>query len=189
MQQLLSFPSSRIAMPKVNHFLIGSPSSGKSTLAAKLTQFDPEAVIVATDAIRALLFGDENIQGEWSLIQQEVLSQMEAAFSAGRRVIYDATNAKREWRCSLLNLLADKNLPWLAWQITTPLETCLLWNQQRQRQVPASVIENLYHSLQEVPPQATEGFVAIIRIGMIQGELDWQQIEQQLALFCDTKYD
>ncbi len=170
----------------VNHFLIGTPSSGKSTLAYKLTQLDPTAVIVATDAIRALLFGDAKIQGEWSLIQKEVLSQMEAAFSVGRRVIYDATNAKREWRCSILGLLADKNLPWLAWQITTPLETCLLWNQQRQRQVPPSVIENMYHALQETPPQAAEGFVALIKVGITQGELDWQQIEHQFTLFCGS---
>jgi len=171
----------------VNHFLIGSPSSGKSTLAAKLTQLDPKAVIIATDAIRALLFGDANIQGEWSLIETEVLFQMEEALRAGQRVIYDATNAKREWRCSILSLLADKNIPWLAWQITTPLETSLLWNQQRQRQVPVSVIEDMYRALQEVPPHTTEGFVALIRVGITQGELDWQEIERQFALFCGSK--
>ena len=171
-------------MTQINHFLIGSPGSGKSTLASKLAQLDPTAVIVATDAIRALLFGDDLIQGEWSLVEKEVLFQMEAAFCAGRKVIYDATNAKREWRCSMLNLLAEKNISWLGWQITTPLETCLQWNQQRQRQVPASVIEKMYYTLQEVPPQATEGFIALVKIGITQGELDWQEIERQFALFC-----
>ncbi|NET59248.1 MAG: AAA family ATPase [Symploca sp. SIO2E6] len=172
-------------MTQINHFLIGPPASGKSTLAAKLTQLDPNTVIVATDAIRTLLFGDANIQGEWSLIEKEVLFQIETALGAGRRVIYDATNAQREWRYSMLSLLADKNIPWLAWQITIPLETCLLWNQQRQRQVPVSIIEQMYRSLQEVPPQATEGFVGLIRVGITQGELDWQEIERQFALFCD----
>ena len=171
-------------MTQINHFLIGSPASGKSTLAAKLSQLDPTAVIVATDAIRVLLFGDELIQGEWSLVEKEVLFQMEAAFCAGRKVIYDATNAKREWRYSMLNLLADKNIPWLAWQITTPLETCLRWNQQRQRQVPTWVIERMYRTLQEVPPQATEGFISLVKVGITQGELDWQEIERQFALFC-----
>ncbi|HAJ61748.1 MAG TPA: kinase, partial [Cyanobacteria bacterium UBA8543] len=60
----------------ISHFLIGPPGCGKSTLANQLIKLQPTAKIISTDAIRALIFGDESIQGDWSLIEENVLSQM-----------------------------------------------------------------------------------------------------------------
>lgn len=160
------------------HFLIGSPSSGKSTLAAKLTQLEPKAVIVSTDAIRVKLFGDETIQGDWSLIETQVLYQIHHSIADGNPVIYDATNAKPEWRRSLLPKISGETVRWLAWYLTTPLEICKAWNRQRQRQVPTEVIENFYHALRNYPPQTSEGFLAVNPVNLAETQLDIWQIFQ-----------
>jgi len=144
-----------------SHFLIGPPGSGKSTFAVQLLKLDPNTVIVSTDQIRRELFGDEGIQGDWSMIEKQVIARMFEAFLAKRPVIYDATNAKRDWRLSILRQVADKNVQWIAWHLQTPLSLCQVWNKQRQRQVPFAVIEELYQMLQDSPPHVEEGFVAV----------------------------
>lgn len=151
----------------VSHFLIGSPGSGKSIFAQQLIKLNPTARIVSTDAIRALLFGDESIQGDWSLVEQNVLSQIREAFNAGCPVIYDATNAKREWRQSILGQVSRSDVQWIAWYLQTPLALCKAWNQQRQRQVPETVIEELYQALQDNPPQQSEGFIAVNTLSLV----------------------
>ncbi len=148
----------------ISHFLIGPPSSGKSTFAQQLVELIPTAQIVSTDAIRALLFGDETIQGDWLQIQEKVLLQMQAAFQASQPVIYDATNAKPEWRQSILSQVSNHPVQWIAWHLQTPLDQCKAWNQQRQRQVPETVIEEFFQSLQEFPPSIEEGFIAVYSI-------------------------
>lgn len=164
----------------ISHFLIGSPSSGKSTFAKQLIKLIPSARIVSTDAIRALLFGDESIQGDWLLIEQKVLSQMQEAFKAGQPLIYDATNAKPEWRQSMLKRVSDDNVQWIAWHLQTPLALCLAWNQQRQRQVPEAVIEELFQALQDNPPQLSEGFIAVHSLVLTPMGFELAQVEQIL---------
>lgn len=163
----------------ISHFLIGPPSSGKSTLAAYLNQLDRAAVIVSTDAIRTLLFGDESIQGQWSLIEETVVTQVREAFEAGQPVIYDATNAKPEWRRSLLKLLAADHVQWLGWHLQTPLELCKVWNQRRKRQVPESVIEDFFQSLQDFPPQVSDGFFAVNGVRVTPEGFNVEEVARQ----------
>lgn len=168
------------------HFLVGIPSSGKSTLAKKLLQIEKNAVIVSTDAIRALLFGDESTQGDWSLIESEVFQQIEQALSLGKSVIYDATNAKQEWRLSMLEKLGKyQNAQWIAWHLQTPLFTCLTWNKQRQRQVPEEIIEKMDMFLYENPPTLAEGFTAVYHLNLADDNWEtkliefWKQVSRQ----------
>lgn len=154
------------------HLLIGPPGSGKSTLAAQLqAQFSP-CVIVSTDRIRQDLYGDEAHQGNWAEIEAVVQDQIRQAVAAGQGVIYDATNAKRAWRIAFLQAVAPLDLTWVGWHLTTQLATCHQWNQQRDRTVPAAVIDCLYADLRRFPPCAAEGFVAIYTI---DPQLDPQQ--------------
>jgi len=169
-----------MSSPLLCHFLIGPPGSGKSTLATQLTKLDPTTQIVSTDRIRSELFGDESIQGDWSVIEQKVLARIWEALSAEQPVIYDATNAKREWRVSILRQVAHEKVQWIAWYLKTPLEICKLWNKQRNRQVPEKVIEELFQALEEKPPLTTEGFVLINSITVTLEGLDLKQIERQL---------
>lgn len=164
----------------ISHFLIGPPSSGKSTLANQLIKLQPTAKIISTDAIRSLIFGDESIQGDWSLIEENVLSKMRESFQAGQPVIYDATNAKREWRKSLLSQVASDNVQWMAWHLQTPLELCKAWNKQRHRQVPETVIDEFFQSLKDNPPRLEDGFVAINSLPLTEKEFDWVQVEYML---------
>ncbi len=164
----------------ISHFLIGPPSSGKSTFAHQLAKLIPTARIVSTDATRAFLFGDETIQGDWSLIEENVLSQMQEAFKLGQPVIYDATNAKPEWRTSLLSRVRDDNVQWMAWHLQTPLALCKVWNRQRLRLVPETVIEEFFQALQEFPPTQNEGFAIINSVDVTERGFDITQVEPLL---------
>ncbi len=147
-----------------SHFLIGPAASGKSTLAEKLAATD-NYNIVSTDAIRAELFGEESIQGDWQLIETEALNRIQKSLAAGRPVIYDATNTKRPWRMELLTkirLLSPQNSRWMGWYLETSLEICLERNRQRYRQVPPEVITAMHGTLKKFPPIAAEGFIDVV---------------------------
>ncbi len=171
----------------IAHFLIGTPGSGKSTFAKLLSSLG-NCEIISTDEIRAELYGDATIQGEWQTIEATVLHRICTAFSLGKSVIYDATNYKRCFRMDFLlkvnTQLAQWNLPqpqWLGWYLKTPLETCIQWNQQRQRQVPPNIIESMYKLLQDFPPIPGEGFAAVNQIDVNSPEFSQHQISQLIA--------
>jgi len=169
----------------ISHFLIGPPSSGKSTLANQLVQLVPTARIVSTDAIRGLLFGDESLQGEWSLVEKTALSQIQEALAVGCPVIYDATNARPEWRQSILKQVKADQVQWLAWQLQTPLSLCQAWNKQRQRQVPSTVIQEFFQALQQFPPSTQEGFAVIHSVFVTEQGFDIARVEYLLQDFTD----
>lgn len=152
-----------MSRPLICHFLIGCPGSGKSTLAALLAT-EGSLRIVSTDKIREALYGDESIQGDWTVIEAHVLYQIQSAIASNQPVIYDATNAKRDWRIALLRQLENENVQWVAWYLQTPLDTCKAWNQKRKRRVPDSVIESMYKSLEDFPPVLAEGFAAVNKV-------------------------
>ncbi|MDZ8185707.1 MAG: ATP-binding protein [Nostoc sp. ChiSLP02] len=163
------------------HFLIGVPGSGKSTLAAELAKLGNYR-IVSTDTIRQQLYGDASIQGEWSQVEEKVISEIVDAIAQGDSIIYDATNAKRIWRIDLLGKLksiAPSSL-WIAWYLQTPVTNCKLWNQQRTRQVPDSIIESMHQSLQDFPPIAGEGFVTVKEIDVTSANFDINAVRKDI---------
>jgi predicted kinase len=200
--------------PLICHFLIGCPGSGKSTLAALLAK-EGNYRIVSTDQIREALYGNASIQGDWSAIEAQVLSQIRSAIASNQPVIYDATNAKRDWRMELLmqlNSLTPPTAPeqggalvtshcysllkkgnrggetvhWMAWHLTTPLETCKAWNQKRDRQVPDGVIESMFKSLQDFPPVLAEGFAAVNMVNYTTEGFDIPEIRGKIKRLSHT---
>jgi predicted kinase len=169
-------------VPLICHFLIGPPGCGKSTLTTLLTQLDSNARIVSTDRIRLSLFGDESIQGDWSLIEEKVITQIREAVQSGKPVIYDATNVKKEWRLSLLQQVKDDKIQWMAWHLQTPLDVCKAWNKQRSRQVPEQVIEELFRALQENPPSQEEGFFSVNSVDLGVAKFEIQDLKCMLKL-------
>ncbi len=166
----------------ISHIFIGCPSSGKSTLANYIINQNSNYQIVSTDKIREQLFGDENIQGDWQLIEAEIFKQIDYFIQLGKPIIYDATNAKRWWRISLLKRLAKyENVNWIGWYLKTPLNVCLEWNQKRERQVPDDVISNLYQSLRNFPPLSAEGFLAVYDIPFKEDKLDVNEFNDKLS--------
>ena len=59
------------------------------------------------------------------------------------------------------------------WWLQTPLETCLLWNQCRKRQVPERVIRDFFQALNhpKTAPRLNEGFVQLHCIDPSTGDL------------------
>lgn len=151
--------STGVNLCQICHVLIGPPASGKSTLAGRLAQLHPGSVIVSTDLIREQLYGDATVQGDWPVIEAEVIHQINTALHAGRPVIYDATNARRAWRLDLLQKLGTfSDIHWIGWHLATPLPQCLAWNRMRVRQVDARIISRMYEALKDWPPVPAEGF-------------------------------
>ncbi|AFZ38166.1 hypothetical protein Sta7437_4722 (plasmid) [Stanieria cyanosphaera PCC 7437] len=166
--------------PVLCHCLIGIPGSGKSTVAKHLSKLIPNAVIVSSDLIRFQVYGDENTQGDWQLINQRASVQIRAAIADGIPVIYDATNAKRAWRMSFLMQLQDVNAEWLGWWLKIPVAKCQQWNKQRERRVPNEIIKTFNTNLQKFPPITAEGFVAINEIKYHQNKLILETIPAQI---------
>lgn len=133
------------------HLLIGAPASGKTTLAAVLAELVGGQVL-STDGIRAELYGDAAIQGAWPDVEARYHARIRAAVAEGIPIILDATHGQRPWRLAITQALPlPAPLQWIGWWLTTPLEQCLIWNQERDRQVDTSVIERIHGYL----PSAT----------------------------------
>jgi predicted kinase len=143
--------------------LIGVPGSGKSTLAKQLLTECPQRQLISTDAIRRQLFGDEAIQGPWSLIWQEIQRQFRLAIAKDATAIYDATNAQRHQRREIITFARDIGFTQIVgiW-VATPLWLCLARNKRRKRQVPEEVIFRMYHKLKDAPPSLEEGLDCLI---------------------------
>ena len=168
-------------MSPICHCLIGLPGSGKSTFAHQWVEYDPNCVIISTDAIRGELFGDESTQGNWNLIEQEVLNRVKVAVASGRSVIYDATNVKRSQRMDILQKFAGVGAEtWMAWYLKTPLIECYRRNEQRQRQVGKNIIESFEKSLRDCEPIEAEGFAKVNVVAMVNGKHDFSLVEKQI---------
>ena len=143
--------------------LIGLPGSGKSTLARQLAAQWPGYQLISTDAIRARLFGDAAIQGEWLLVWRQIRQQFQKAVATAPAAIYDATNAKRCHRRQAIALARDTGFThstgiWLR----TPLQHCLERNHHRDRQVPSAVILQMHGQLESAPPAVSDGLDSLI---------------------------
>lgn len=143
--------------------LIGLPGSGKSTVASKIVAAYPQSHWISTDAIRARLFGSEEIQGQWLLVWRQVRWQFQQAVKCSPMAIYDATNAVRRYRTDAIALARETGFAHIIglW-LDTPVSLCLERNQKRDRTVPEEVIFKMHTSLLNTPPMAQEGFDYLI---------------------------
>ena len=125
-------------------------------------QAQTQGIIVCPDQIRATLYGNKSIQGDWSDIAGVIEQQIQQAIATQTTIIYDATNAQRTWRREFLQQYCQ--LQWLGWHIKTPLKTCLQRNQNRQRIVPPEIIRGMHHELRANPPELAEGLDDLIEV-------------------------
>lgn len=176
-------------MPRL-FLLIGLPGSGKSTLAAQLLQDCPNRQLISTDAIRAQLFGDEQIQGDWLLVWREVGRQLQVAaqtIQAGTatEAIYDATNVVRKQRRQAIALIREAGFTHITgiW-LNTPLRVCLQRNQTRDRQVPQDVIDRMYRRLWGAPPATQEGLDELIELSPSHSIIPLLTTRPSIKTFC-----
>lgn len=177
-------PAAKTDSIPLAHFLIGPPGSGKSTFAQLLSQVG-DCEIISTDNIREEIYGDAKKQGDWFKIQSIAIDRIFTALKLGESIIYDATNFKRPFRMDFLGKVearfADSGLSqfkWIGWYLTTPLETCKKWNQQRQRQVDEGVIDNMFKSLQNFSPIPGEGFAVVNEIDVTSSQFSQLQVTE-----------
>lgn len=150
--------------------LVGLPGSGKSSFASALLWHCPQRQLIATDAIRAHLFGDEAIQGHWLKVWREVGRQFQQTaehivVGQASEAIYDATNAVRRDRrrvIALARAYGFTNI--IAVWLNTPLAVCLERNRQRSRYVPEAIILQMHRRLMGAPPALGDGCDRLIEI-------------------------
>ena len=146
-------------MNKTNcYLLVGVPGSGKSTLAKRLAR-SKNALVLSTDTIRQILYGNPEIQGNWKDIERVLHNLLLKCVSQNKSVIVDATHTLKAHRKTLLTL--SNKINWTCIYLKTSLDTCHKRNLKRSRTVPKTVIDSMYQNLLKEPPTLTEGFKQI----------------------------
>lgn len=139
--------------------LIGLPGSGKTTIAANKKA---DTVLVSSDAIRAELYGKEEVQGNPSEVFSRYYGKIEYALVTNKDVICDATNITKMSRSRSIELAKKYGYNVKAIFINKDANTCIHQQQKRERQVPISVILRMAKNLEE--PTYSEGFNEIVTI-------------------------
>jgi predicted kinase len=128
------------------YVMVGAPGSGKSTYARALSKTEG-AVVISGDDIRAELYGDPDIQGEWNEIQDRIVELVEE--NVGQPIVLDGTHYRASYRKQAVSLLRSYGYTNItAVVIDKSLEVCLTQNACRSRVVPRHVIVNMHQKLQ-----------------------------------------
>jgi len=142
-------------------YMIGLPSSGKSTHAQRLIRDHKDSIIFSSDELRRELFGNIDDQDHNAELFAELHRRIKSALSSGEYdcVVYDATNINSRRRMAFLNEIKDIDCYKVAVVMATPYEVCLRQNWCRERQVPDDVIRRMY--MQWQTPAYFEGWDSI----------------------------
>ena len=130
--------------------LVGLPASGKSTFAKllksaiekKLNNIDVK--IIDPDIIRKNLTQDRFDYEKEHIIRKENLKKIKVELNNGHIVISDDLNYYSSMRHDLKEIADMLNVYFFIIHITTPIETCLLWNKNRGEPIPNLVINKIY---------------------------------------------
>ena len=84
------------------YMLVGLPGSGKSNIAKKMKEENPKIQIFSSDELRKELWGNENTQGNNSVLFKELHNRIKFCLENGVDCIYDATNISSKRRMAFL---------------------------------------------------------------------------------------
>ncbi len=142
---------------------VGLPGSGKSRW------FQEHGIVpLSSDQLRLLLADDENEQRFQIEVFRALHALLRLRLELGRPVSYvDATNFRREFRLSFLEIARERQCRVEALFFDVPLDICLARNAARTRRVPEEVVRAMAERFE--PPTIEEGFSRIVMIGE-QGE-------------------
>lgn len=129
--------------------MVGAPGSGKSTASAELFKGDDPTtyVVISGDDIREELYGNADIQGNYTEIHDRMLEILEE--NVGKNIILDGTHYRASYRKEAIAMLNSYGyIDITAVIVDRPLEVCLSQNASRSRVVPTHVIEKMHKCLQ-----------------------------------------
>jgi predicted kinase len=127
--------------------MVGAPGAGKSTLAAKLAESE-NAVVISGDEIRAELYGNAAVQGNWAEIHDRIEEMVSE--SCGMPVILDGTHYLSSYRREALAMLRGYGYNDIeAVVVNPPMIDCVFRNAIRHRGVPRHVVISMHEKLQK----------------------------------------
>lgn len=141
--------------PPLFIMMVGLPYSGKSRYAGYLAA-DYDAVIHSSDAIRAEILGDEQDQTDNSKVFEVLHRRVYEDLSAGKSVIFDATNISYKRRMDALRRFSKTGCRKMCCFMATPFGLCVERGKTRERVVPYDVLANMYRHIWI--PQTFEGW-------------------------------
>ncbi|MHA1726102.1 MAG: AAA family ATPase [Promethearchaeota archaeon] len=139
-------------MPKLKNFLIcltGLPASGKSFFAKKLkenlTSQQPNfsIKIIDPDLIRASIQEEGFDPRKEKLVRKKNLELIRKYLKEGHIVISDDLNYYTSMRHDLKQIADNLKIKFFIIHISTPLQTCLKWNEKRGRPIPDHLIHDI----------------------------------------------
>jgi predicted kinase len=143
------------------YMTIGLPGAGKDYYVKHLLD---SCIHIASDDIRAEVFGDVNDQTHNSEVFQIMFKRTVEALKSGKDVVYNATNLSRKRRMAFLRSIAHvKDVRKVALVFNTPYEVCLERNAKRDRHVPEGVIFDMLKRFDL--PDVAEGFDEVAYVG------------------------
>ena len=145
--------------------MCGPSGSGKSTWATRYTLSHFKTKVVSTDQIRELLFGDAGVQAEPGKVFKIAHAYIKDYLNAGYNVIFDAMNLHPKDRRAIIAEYKElyPKLVCICVVAQTSLDECKKRQYQRERKVPAHVIDKQFNQFQL--PKLEEGWDVISTTG------------------------
>ena len=144
--------------------LAGPSSSGKTTAALELED-EHGFVRISSDDIRHEMFGETYNRTENAKVFKEAHRRSREALSAGKDVVFDATNclAANRYRALKNSIPEDVDVMKVCAVYTDASpETILLRNANRAKPVPERIVLRMHKSLNDATPQLYEGYDMIV---------------------------
>ena len=155
--------------------MVGLAGSGKSTYTENIQIVNDDnsvhkPIIHSSDALREEMFGNERDQEHNQEVFVELHKRIKDDLRNGRDVIYDATNINKKRRAAFVNELKSIDCNKVCVCVMTPYETCLKFNNNRERTIPYGAIKKMY--MNWTPAHTHEGFDVVVPVFNYDKEYD-----------------
>lgn len=141
------------------YMMVGVPGSDKTTYARQI----PNATVLSSDDIRAEIGADGGDKKMHKQVFDILHERVKEALSAGKDVVYDATNLRHTRRAEFVNEIKGLADHKVCVYFAIPLEQALSQNTDRDTPVPEEAIKRMSQELCE--PRIDEGWdeIKVIR--------------------------